>query len=504
MPENTVAYLLASAAALAAGVAVLGQSRRQMNEPPIASNWRPVLGHAHLFLAKNGAMQLGPSMFEGHGSDVFIVEASLLGQRVYVVRGPKAVKLIMGNSAIRTRIKIPDESLERMESNMVGILFNHDLESWKVNRKCFVESVGRPRFLKGLAPKIDELMTTLYDSLDQIADSGSPVLINEMMNLISMDCIVDVLFTEKRGAAATYLTACAAGEKPEPDELLTLIHQVFDSAEFYSKVPPILYKLVLRNEDAKHRATYEKYTGKTAMDNSTPDEIDLTTSAFLAAESCFDDDETVLNQVTTMVKEAVGGGTDTASNTMAFLVYELARHREIADAICEEVIAVAGRNGPIRHEMLNQLPMLEATLLEVSRIYSLFAAGITRHITEDVLIDGVLLKKDSMMFLVIGMAHWDASYWENPSEFDPTRFLEKPAKPEGPHGFGWNLSPFGYGVRKCPGQELAMLEMKVVMANLCRRYRFRLADPKKSLEVKDSLARECGPLEVIFEHRVEA
>ncbi|KAJ3298236.1 hypothetical protein HDU79_000124 [Rhizoclosmatium sp. JEL0117] len=259
MPESNISYLLASAAALAAGVAVLGQSRRQANEPPIASNWRPVLGHAHHFLKKNGAMALGPSLFEGHGPDVFIVEASLLGQRVYVARGPKAVKLIMGNSAIRTRILLPDESLDRMESNKIGILFNHDLESWKVNRKCFVESVGRPRFLKGLAPKIDELMSTLVQSLDEIADKGNPVLINEMMNLISMDCIMDVLFTEKRGAAATYLSACAAGEKPEPDELLTLIHQVFDAGEFYGKVPPLLFKTLLRNEDAKHRALSQKY-----------------------------------------------------------------------------------------------------------------------------------------------------------------------------------------------------------------------------------------------------
>ncbi|ORY53684.1 cytochrome P450, partial [Rhizoclosmatium globosum] len=461
MPESNISYLLASAAALAAGVAILGQSRHQANEPPIASNWRPVLGHAHHFLKKNGAMALGPSMFEGHGPDVFVVEASLLGQRVYVARGPKAVKLIMGNSAIRTRILLPDESLDRMESNRIGILFNHDLESWKVNRKCFVESVGRPRFLKGLAPKIDELMSTLVQSLDEIADKGNPVLINEMMNLISMDCIMDVLFTEKR---------------------------VFDAGEFYGKVPPLLFKTVLRNEDAKHRALSQKYNAyvrelvrakKAEMENAIPDEMDFATSAFMAAESCFEDPETIFKQVNAIVKETIGGGTDTASNSMAFLVYELARHQEIADVICEEVIAVAGWNGPIRHEMLNQLPMLEAALLEVSRIYTLFAAGTTRHITEDVLIDGVLLKKDSMMFLVIGMAHWDASYWENPSEFDPTRFLEKPAKSEGPHGFGWNLSPFGYGVRKCPGQELALLEMKVVMANLCRRYRFRLADPKK-------------------------
>ncbi|ORY53689.1 cytochrome P450 [Rhizoclosmatium globosum] len=405
---------------------------------------------------------------------------------------------------------IPDESLHRLGKYKLGLLVNSDLDSWKVLRKCLVESIGRPKFLKGLVPKIGGYLAELTDSLDRLADAGVPILVNELMGLVSMDIILNIIFSEKREAAIIYGDGIAEGKKVKPDPALAMVHKVMDAGGFYGKVPPFIYKYILRGKDKLHRESvlqWMRYTEErvrqkqTEVSASTNNEhMDFATSLFLTAESLCPDQNTVFKQVVSTIRETIGGGTDTSSNTMAFLIYELARNKALADQISDEVVRAVDASGIIDHDSLSRMPFLEAAITEIGRTCSL-VAGLTRYLSEDTLVDGMVLKKGAHLVIANSMNHSDPEVWENPQLFDPTRFMKKPAKPEGPHGFGWAFSPFGYGVRRCPGQELALIEMKIVMATLCRRYRFRLADPLQSLEIHESSVRECGPLPIIFEKR---
>jgi cytochrome P450 len=64
--------------------------------------------------------------------------------------------------------------------------------------------------------------------------------------------------------------------------------------------------------------------------------------------------------------------------------------------------------------------------------------------------------------------HRDPRYWENPSVFDPTlwidaerRYNEKnPGQPRG----AW--FPFGFGARRCVGDRFALMEAAIVLAML--------------------------------------
>ncbi|CAF4366868.1 unnamed protein product, partial [Rotaria magnacalcarata] len=83
-------------------------------------------------------------------------------------------------------------------------------------------------------------------------------------------------------------------------------------------------------------------------------------------------------------------------------------------------------------------------------------------------IDGIEVKKGDKIVLAIQNLHRDPRYWKiDPSKFIPERFLHEDKHP--PH---CAYMPFGGGHRACAGQELALLELKVLVARLMQRVTF--------------------------------
>jgi cytochrome P450 len=66
--------------------------------------------------------------------------------------------------------------------------------------------------------------------------------------------------------------------------------------------------------------------------------------------------------------------------------------------------------------------------------------------------------------------HRNPAYWRNPEEFDPSRFgaEESAARPQ------FAYIPFGAGPRKCLGENLALLEAPLIIANVLQRFEPRL------------------------------
>lgn len=75
------------------------------------------------------------------------------------------------------------------------------------------------------------------------------------------------------------------------------------------------------------------------------------------------------------------------------------------------------------------------------------------------------------IFVAAHTLHRRPDYWPDPEEFHPERHLEG----------GWNGSqvptdayrPFDKGPRNCIGQQLAMLEIRIILALTARRFDFQ-------------------------------
>ena len=79
--------------------------------------------------------------------------------------------------------------------------------------------------------------------------------------------------------------------------------------------------------------------------------------------------------------------------------------------------------------------------MEVQRLGNLATFGLPHRNVEEITIDGFAIPRDSNIVANLYAMHMDGRWWENPDEFEPTRFLDENWKPFKPEAF----MPFSTG-----------------------------------------------------------
>ena len=160
-------------------------------------------------------------------------------------------------------------------------------------------------------------------------------------------------------------------------------------------------------------------------------------------------------------------GHETSATALTWALYELGRKPEVARRLREEVDDVV--TGP--HATLADLPDLaytEQVLRETLRRYPP-AAAIFREADEDVAVGGYRVPEDSYVVLPQFHVHTDDRWWDEPLQFDPSRWdgIDEPPgdRPE------YAYFPFGGGPRHCIGMRFARMELKLALATVARRCR---------------------------------
>jgi cytochrome P450 len=94
-------------------------------------------------------------------------------------------------------------------------------------------------------------------------------------------------------------------------------------------------------------------------------------------------------------------------------------------------------------------------------------AGITTRIAlRDTILDNVPIRQGQTIFIALNNMNTDSRYWHHadPTKFVPERFLGED-KDHHPYA----LLPFGGGHRACIGQDLARMELKLIIVRLMQR-----------------------------------
>ncbi|KAJ3024951.1 UNVERIFIED_CONTAM: hypothetical protein HDU68_007630 [Siphonaria sp. JEL0065] len=515
LDQSTISILTVGILTVAASVYIVLKPRaRPEGSPPIAPHCLPILGHILVLL--RGSLVFTKKLFEGIDTDVVVLKIPG-GFNAYLIRGPEYARKVFTSSA-NTRHANPD-GLKNLDMDH-GILFNSNVPTWKRNRKILIESIARPRFIRSLAPKINHSMAQICRLLDSVDENqpSTPVLANILFNSISLDIIFDIVFSENRHATESYLTSLLdqrqvkdKGPKKH-DNFIELIHGSMDAVQFFLSVPRFFYTYIpgYTHGATKHRKVIHDWNmaiqsliDQKALEinnrrDNTPETDDLVTTLLLGC------DATEKLSILHVIKEAIGGGTDTSSNTMSFMLYELAKNPSINQEIYSEILQHIGPTADFTAENITQLKFLEAAINETLRLHNV-APVAQRKLSDDLVLGAYTLKKDAIALVTTRQNHILEGLWEDPLVFNPSRFLEDSSCKKdlgGPFGFGFKYVPFGYGVRKCPGESLAMMEMKLVLANLIRRYTFVLVNPSEPLQLQETLTVECLDLPVYFNRRL--
>ncbi|CAJ0628795.1 6752_t:CDS:10 [Entrophospora sp. SA101] len=126
-----------------------------------------------------------------------------------------------------------------------------------------------------------------------------------------------------------------------------------------------------------------------------------------------------------------------------------------------------GENGALlKHEQLKGLPYLNAVIHETMRLWPVVLdGGIGRAPTEDIIVKGYLIPKDTNLMINYYTLHHDPEYWGADVEnFIPERWFDIDKLPKD------SFYPFSAGARNCIGQNFAMMEMRLIIGSLIYKY----------------------------------
>ena len=209
----------------------------------------------------------------------------------------------------------------------------------------------------------------------------------------------------------------------------------------------------------------------------------------------FSDEDIVANVFTLLL-----AGEDTTANTLAWAMKLFIDHPAAFAAVQAEVDAALGAEtlAP-NHTCLDDLPQLEAFANETMRLRPV-APLIIFEAREDTVLGGVELPKGASVILLTRRLATRPEHFGDPAQFNPARWLpgaRQDTCPHNPRAF----VPFGGGPRFCPGRNLALLEIRMVLAMVCRNFDLTLANPERPVREDFSFTTGPADLEVHFTRR---
>jgi cytochrome P450 len=162
-------------------------------------------------------------------------------------------------------------------------------------------------------------------------------------------------------------------------------------------------------------------------------------------------------------------GHDTATSTVAFLFYELARNPdELAPLLAE---LAESRDG--------ELPRLEIAVDETLRMYPPAWIGPRRSI-QPFELSGVRVPGGVLVNYCSWASHHLSEVFPQPWRFRPERFSpeQRAGLPKGAY------VPFGGGSRTCIGMRFGLLEVRTIASAVLRRFSLELLEPMRPLSIR--------------------
>lgn len=187
-------------------------------------------------------------------------------------------------------------------------------------------------------------------------------------------------------------------------------------------------------------------------------------------------DEQIRIEVLTMLL----AGHETTANALTFALYLLSQRPHIATDLATHVDVVVGERRP-RSGDYRDLDLVGRVINESLRLYPPVWT-LARMAVEDDQIDGIEVKKGRMVFISPWVIHRHPDLWSDPEVFDPDRWLPERAAGRAKLAF----FPFSTGARKCIGEHFALLEARLLLASLARRYQLHLR-PGHTLRLETSV-----------------
>lgn len=400
-------------------------------------------------LLKNRNLLSALEVFHAGMGDVFGIP--LPGFDPIMLVGPEASRFMLVNARHDLRWRSPDDPVTRLLNH--GVLVE-DGETHDEIRKTMTPAFHRMK----IEHYTDIMNRTTQEVMASWSPDAGPVDMLVEMRRLSLLILMRTLFTVDFQA-----------------DLDRLWGPILKALSYISPGPWLIWKNIPRLGYEKALQSLDEYLFE-IIRHRRQDPKDYDDLLAMLIDSGMSD-SLIRDQLITMII----AGHDTSTAALSWALYSIATHAEVQATLQTELDRELGESTP-QYGQLNQLTYMGQVINEVLRLYPPIHLG-SRIAAKDLEYEGMTLPAGKRILYSIYLTHRHPGHWDQPHEFKPERFAPDQPRPE-PYTF----LPFGGGSRNCIGMAFSQVEIKVVLAQILRK--FDLSFSGKPVRVKMSATLE--------------
>ncbi len=177
-------------------------------------------------------------------------------------------------------------------------------------------------------------------------------------------------------------------------------------------------------------------------------------------------------EVTDNVLTMLLAGEDTTANSLAWVIYYLAKYPEVQQRLRAEVDAALAGQPLTEFEKTRQFPYIDAVINETMRLKPVAPINILEA-NRDVTVGPLALRRGELVAILSRAIAMREADFSAAKRFNPERWLRASDDKSATSGRQVNtraFMPFGSGPRLCPGRSLALLEMKTALVMIAQHF----------------------------------
>jgi coumaroylquinate(coumaroylshikimate) 3'-monooxygenase len=167
-------------------------------------------------------------------------------------------------------------------------------------------------------------------------------------------------------------------------------------------------------------------------------------------------------------QDMITAGMDTTAISVEWAMAELIRNPRVQRKAQEELDRVIGTEAVAEEADFARLPYLRSVVKEALRLHPPTPLMLPHKAIQDVRIGGYNVPKGAVVHVNVWAIARDPEIWKDPLAFWPERFSEM--EDIDMKGHDYRLLPFGAGRRVCPGAQLGINLVQLMLARLLHQF----------------------------------
>ncbi|KAL3887163.1 hypothetical protein ACJMK2_027113 [Sinanodonta woodiana] len=389
-------------------------------------------------------------------------------QLMIVINGYSAIKeaLIQNGRFFSDRPK--NFQTETLAENS-GIIFTSGAK-WKEQRRFAVNALqefgfGRPSFEQNILEEAQELVKIFEEQ------NGQPFQPKSIVNTCVANVISQIVFgkrfkhtdanftdfLDRLDIAATFLGNAS------------VLVNCFPFLQYFPGDPLKMRLLKKLSENIRmwyesrvheHKNTYKKGTAR--------DFIDLFLAEAIARQETNKPFTFTDVQLCNSLADLFGGGTETTATSLRWILLQFLHFPEIQNKCFKEIDQVVGRERLPQLKDKEHLSYLEATIMEILRVYPVAPLAVPHAVSKEIIFRGYRIPQGTTVLVNLDSVLRDPSIFGDPDVFRPERFLDADGHITKPQ----EHIPFSMGRRVCIGESVARMELFLFLATLVQKFEF--------------------------------